>query len=57
MQYIGMQMYMKNYDKNKESSYIQYLDPKNLYGWEISQKLPVDIYINHYNCLGDMLIT
>ena len=34
--------YMKNYDKNKESSCIQYLDANNLYGWAISQKLPVD---------------
>ena len=34
--------YMKNYDKNKESSYIQYLDANNLYRWSISQKLPVD---------------
>ena len=32
---------MKNYDKNKES-YIKYLDGNNLYGWAISQKLPVD---------------
>ena len=29
---------MKNYDKNKESSYIQYLDASNLYGWAMSQK-------------------
>ena len=34
--------YMKNYDKRKESSYIQYLDANNLYGWAISQKLLVD---------------
>ena len=33
--------YMKNYDK-KESSYIQSLDENNLYGWAMSQKLPVD---------------
>ena len=32
--------YMKNYDKYKESSYIQYLDANNLYGWAMSQKLP-----------------
>ena len=29
--------YMKNYDKNKESSYIHYLDASNLYGWVMSQ--------------------
>ena len=34
--------FMKNYDKNKESSYIQYLEANNLYGWVMSQKLPVD---------------
>ena len=34
--------YMKSYDKNKESSYIQYLDANNLYGWAISQKLPAN---------------
>ena len=33
--------YMKNYHKNKESSYLQYLDASNLYGWLISQKLPL----------------
>ena len=33
---------MKKYYKNKESSYIQYLDANNLYGWTISQKFPVD---------------
>ena len=32
--------YMKNYDPEKESSYIPYLDANNLYGWAMSQKLP-----------------
>ena len=34
--------YMENYDKSKESLYIQYLDANNLYGWAMSQKFPVD---------------
>ena len=34
--------YMKNYDKNIESSYIEYLDANNLYQWAMSQKLPVN---------------
>ena len=33
--------YMKNYDRNKESLYLQYLDANNLYGWATSQKLPI----------------
>ena len=32
--------YTKNYDKNKESSYIMHLDANNLYRWAMSQKLP-----------------
>ena len=34
--------YMKNYDKDKKSSYIIYLDTNNLNGWGIFQKLPVN---------------
>ena len=30
---------MEDYDKNKESSYLQYWDANNLYEWATSQKL------------------
>ena len=32
--------YMKNYNPEKESTFIQYLDANNLYGWAMSQQLP-----------------
>ena len=34
--------YMKNYNEFIESLYLMYLDANNLYGWAMSQKLPVD---------------
>ena len=34
--------YMRNYDKNKESSHLKYWNVNNLHDWEISQKLPVN---------------
>ena len=38
--------YMKNYDKNIESSCVMCLNANNLYGWAMSQKLPVYAWIN-----------
>ena len=42
--------YMKNYDKIKESSYIQYLDANNFYGAAMSEKLP----INEFKLVNDI---
>ena len=36
--------YMKDYDKNKESSYLKYLDVNNLYGWAMSEKLSANSF-------------
>ena len=35
-------IYMKDYDSSKESSYIQYFDTNNLYGAAMSEKLPMN---------------
>ena len=42
--------YMKNYDKSKESLYIQHLDANNLYGAAMSEKLP----INEFKWVNDI---
>ena len=34
--------YIKNYNENIESPYLESLNANNLYGWAMSQKLPVD---------------
>ena len=36
--------YMKNYNKNIESSYLMYLDTNNLYGWAMSKRLSADSF-------------
>ena len=34
--------YMKDYDKNKEPSYLKYWNVNNLYDWAMSRKFPVN---------------
>ena len=59
-------IYMKDYDSSKESSYIQYLDSNNLYGTAMSEKLPMngfkwvndifeinETFVNSYNKNSD----
>ena len=45
--------YMNNYDKSIESSYLMYLDANNLYGWAMSQKLPVNGFMWYNDHLSD----
>ena len=35
---------MKDYNRNKESLYLQYWNANNLYGWAVSQRLPVSYF-------------
>ena len=34
--------YMKGYNKDEEESFLEYLDANNLFGWAMSEPLPVD---------------
>ena len=33
---------MKNYNKDEEGAFLEYLDENNLYGWAMSEPLPID---------------
>ena len=52
--------YANDFNPEKENIYIQYLDANNLYGWAMSQPLPVDGFkwmsepeLQNWNNLGD----
>ena len=42
--------YMKDYNKDEEESFLEYLDANNLYGWAMSEPLPVD----GFDCIKDL---
>ena len=50
--------YMKNYDKSKDSSYIQYLYTNNLYGAAMSEKLPINGFkwVNDISGINEKLV-
>ena len=41
---------MKDYDKDKELSYLRYWDANNLYGWAMPQKIPA----KDFKCVEDI---
>ncbi|CAH3140184.1 unnamed protein product, partial [Porites lobata] len=48
--------YMKNYDPQKPSTFIQYLDANNLYSWAMSQNLPTNGFKWMTNLTKDKLM-
>ena len=42
---IANDKYMKDHDKNKELSYVQYWNINDLYAWAMSQKLPLNNFV------------
>ena len=41
---IANNKYLPDYDSGKKSTYLQYLDANNLYGYAMNKKLPLDGY-------------
>ena len=44
----------KNYDKKIDSSYQTYLGANNLYGWTMSQKLPINGFMWYNSYLSEI---
>ena len=51
--YAKANKYLKNYNESIESSYVTYLHASNLYGWEMSHKLPVNGFMWYNDYLSD----